>query len=289
MSTNNLSLQVKNALFDFELYLNQLRYSPNTVKTYIAALRVFFSYMKDRPIDSITKTDIESFNTEYILSKGYSASYQNQVINAIKCFYSNRMNLHFELHELERPIKAKQLPVILSLEEVENLLSAISNKKHLAIISLIYSCGLRVGDVLRLRISDIDSDRGLIHIKGGKGKKDRIVPLSHCVLELLRSYYLKYRPEVYLFNGDHSPQYSSSSIQKVFKRAIKKARIEKRCSLHTLRHSYATHLLEAGTNLRIIQEILGHGSPKTTQIYTHVSSEQFSRVVSPIEKIKLNF
>ena len=151
------------------------------------------------------------------------------------------------------------------------------------------SCGLRVGDVLNLRISDIDSDRGIIHIKGGKGKKDRIVPLSPSVLKLLRSYFKKYRPEEFLFNGENSKQYSNSSIQKVFKQALKKGSITKKCTLHTLRHSYATHLLEAGTNLRVIQEILGHNDPKTTQIYTHVSSEHCAKVVSPIEKIKLNF
>jgi len=284
-----MSQEAQSALVDFEKYLNQQRYSQNTIKTYIGSLSVFFCYLKGKSIHSIAKSDIESFNTNYILSKGYSTSYQNQVINAIKCYYSKRLNTHLEIHELERPMESKQLPVILSIEEVERLLATISNTKHLAIISLIYSCGLRVGDVLQLRISDIDSDRGIIHIKGGKGKKDRIVPLSPSVLELLRSYYKRYRPTEFLFNGENSNQYSSSSIQKVFKRALKKGGIIKKCSLHTLRHSYATHLLESGTNLRVIQEILGHGSPKTTQIYTHVSSEQCSKVVSPIEKIKLNY
>lgn len=289
MFKNYASQEAKSALTDFEKYMNQQRYSPNTVKTYVGALAVFFSYHRTKTIDSITKNDIELFNTNYIISNGYSTSYQNQVINAIKCYYSRRLDIHFEINDLERPLRSKKLPVILSIGEVERLLDSIKNQKHLAIISLIYSCGLRVGDVLNLRISDIDSDRGIIHIKGGKGKKDRIVPLSPSVLKLLRSYFKKCRPEEFLFNGENSKQYSSSSIQKVFKRALKKGSIIKKCTLHTLRHSYATHLLEAGTNLRVIQEILGHNDPKTTQIYTHVSSEQCAKVVSPIEKIKLNY
>ena len=153
---------------------------------------------------------------------------------------------------------------------------------------LIYSCGLRSGELINLRITDIDSDRMIIHIKGAKGKKDRIIPLSETALELLREYFTAYRPKTYLFNGETKPQYSKTSLQKVYCKAKRIANIEKKATLQTLRHSYATHLLESGVNLRIIQEILGHSSPKTTQIYTHVSSEETSKVVSPLEKINLH-
>ena len=155
-------------------------------------------------------------------------------------------------------------------------------------LSVIYSCGLRMGELINLRIRDVDSKRMVIHIKKAKGDKDRVVPLSESTLDILRTYYLEYKPEEYLFNGDGAVQYSRSSLQSVFRQAISRSGIKKKCTLHTLRHSFATHLLEAGVNLRYIQELLGHNSPKTTMIYTHVSSEASRKIESPIERIKLN-
>lgn len=273
-------------LEDFRAYLNRLRYSKNTINSYFECLSIFIRFQKNTPLKTITLCDIERFNDEYIIAN--SASFQNQVINALKCYFTNRLNIHFNTSELERPRTAKRLPIILSLQEVENILNITVNLKHLSMLVLIYSSGLRSGELINLKISDIDSDRMIIHIKGAKGKKDRIVPLAESTLGLLREYFKSYRPKEYLFNGESNLVYSKSSLQAVFRKACRLAKINKRVTLHSLRHSYATHLLEEGVNLRYIQEILGHNSSKTTEIYTHVSSNSARKVVSPIEKIKLN-
>lgn len=272
----------------FTQYMLQRRYSPNTVKSYREALRVFLQFIGEKPLEDITNQDLEEFNHERIIRKGFSASYQNQVINALKLYFQRFHAKHFNLSMIERPKDGFKLPVVLSLEEVERLLNGTANLKHRAMLSVIYSCGLRMGELIDLKICDIDSKRMVIHIQQAKGKKDRVVPLSESTLDLLRSYFMEYRPKEYLFNGEGSLQYSRSSLQNVFRQAVARAGIRKKCTLHTLRHSFATHLLEAGVNLRYIQEFLGHNSPKTTMIYTHVSSEAARKIESPIERIKLN-
>jgi len=272
----------------FEQFLKQRRYSENTIKCYREALKVFRDFISPVPISMASNADLERFNLEYILRQGLSASYQNQIVNALKLYYQRFHNVQLDIASIQRPFRAYTLPVVFSLSEVERLLQATTNVKHKTMLSLIYSSGLRSGEIINLKIADIDSERMVISIHGGKGKKDRVVPLSSSVLELLRVYYKLYRPKEYLFNGDQSLQYSPSSLRRVFHKAKHKAGILKKSSLHTLRHSYATHLLESGVNLRYIQEILGHSSPKTTQIYTHVSSEECRKIVSPIEKINVH-
>lgn len=271
----------------FGQYMLQRRYSPNTIKVYKEVLRVFVEFIGHTPLNEISISDIENFNSHYILSRGLSDSYQHQFINALKLYFKRFQNQAFDPGDIERPKKARALPVVLSLEEVKHLLNETRNVKHRAMLSVIYSCGLRMGELLDLKISNIDSNRMTIHIQNGKGKKDRVVPLPKNVLTLLRVYYKRYRPKVYLFNGDTSLQYSRSSLQNVFRQAIARTKITKKCTLHTLRHSYATHLLENGVNLRYIQEILGHSSPNTTMIYTHVSSTSSRKITSPIEQIEL--
>lgn len=275
-------------LEDFSAYLKQQRYSQNTIHSYVECLRTFIRFLDNIPMQLVDLSDIEKFNREYIIANKFSESYQNQVINALRLYFLQRQSMKFDLDQLERPRRSKKLPVILSLEEVEQLLNSTKNLKHLTALVLVYSCGLRTGELINLQIRDIDSKRMIIHIKGAKGSKDRIVPLPDSTLLLLREYFLEYRPKVYLFNGDGNPQYSRSSLQSVFKKSCKRAKIIKPATLHTLRHSYATHLLEGGVNLRYIQEILGHSSSKTTEIYTHVTSDTARKVVSPIEKITLN-
>ena len=272
----------------FKKYMLQRRYSSASIKTYTEALKTFIRYHQSVDLTIVTKKHIEAFNYDYIILNGYSASYQNQVINALKLYFKSQHNRKIDTELIERPKKEYKLPIVFSLEEIERLLNALSNLKHRAMLVLIYSCGLRSGELINLRIVDIDSDRMVIHIKGAKGKKDRIIPLSHVALELLREYFMHYRPKEFLFNGETNLQYSKTSLQKVFYKAKRIAKIDKPSTLHTLRHSYATHLLESGVNLRLIQEILGHSSPKTTQIYTHVSSEETRKVVSPLEKITLH-
>jgi integrase/recombinase XerD len=178
------------------------------------------------------------------------------------------------------------LPNVLSKQEVKAILGASLNIKHRAMLSLIYSCGLRRGELLNLKPTDIDSNRGLLIIRQAKGKKDRIAPLSAKTVEMLRDYYRTAKPKKWLFEGQvPGQQYDDRSIQLVLKNSLIKAGIKKPVTLHWLRHSYATHLLEAGTDLRYIQEILGHKSSSTTQIYTHVSTRSIQNIVSPFDDL----
>lgn len=268
-------------------YMIQKRMSKNTINTYLWMMKKFFEAVSPKSPEDVVESDIYQFNYKYIVLTNYSITYQNQVINAIKKFYQVNMNRSFSLENLERPIKSKKLPEVLSKEEVTKLIKSINNLKHKAIISTIYALGIRVGELLSLRITDIDSDRNIIHIKNAKGKKDRIVSFPDSLRTLLRKYFIEYRPSEYLFEGVNGGKYSNSSIGQVLRRTVKKVGIKKRTTLHTLRHSFATHLLEGGTDIRFIQEILGHNSPKTTMIYTHVSSKSITEIKSPFEDLDL--
>lgn len=270
----------------FKNYLNYRRYSQNTIKTYSDALEVFFRFFNDRPPENLNIEDIIHFNTSYILKKNLSASYQNQVINAIKLFYRNRFNRTMDVDFIQRPRREKRLPNVLSKDEVKSILESPTNLKHRAMLSLIYACGLRRSELLNLTLKDILSDRGLLFIQQSKGKKDRVVPISSKLIEILRDYYKAYKPKKWLFEGQQSGEkYSERSIQLVLNHAVTKAKINKPVSLHWLRHSYATHLLESGTDLRYIQELLGHSSSKTTEIYTHVSNKNLQQIRSPFDDL----
>jgi integrase/recombinase XerD len=273
-------------LLHFENYLRSKRYSPNTIKTYSDSLRTFFKFCSEKPIDELDTDDVIRFNNDYILRKGLSASFQNQVINAIKLFYRKRFNKNMELDNLHRPRSEKRLPNVLSKEEVKAILEAPINIKHRAMLSLIYACGLRRSELLNLTLKDVHSDRKLLLIRQSKGKKDRVVPISEKIISLLRDYYKLYRPNTWLFEGQKAgDKYSERSIQLVLNHALEKSSIKKPVTLHWLRHSYATHLLENGTDLRYIQELLGHNSSKTTEIYTHVSTKNIQRIKSPFDDL----
>lgn len=283
-----LSDEAKTKILKYKQWLKSRRYADNTISTYTDALTTFLRFYNLKPIDKITNDDVIKFNNEYILKNNFSASFQNQVVNSIKLFFSKIQNTSINIENIHRPKRAYTLPMVLSLDEVEKIINSIENIKHKAMLAMIYSVGLRRGELLNMKIKDVDSKRMLIHIHSAKGNKDRIVPLSDTTLKLLRDYYQKYKPKDFLFEGQFGDKYSEKSLQEVFIKAKTIAGIKKNATLHTLRHSYATHLLEGGVNLRYIQEILGHKSAKTTQIYTHVSSESLSKVISPIEKMKLN-
>lgn len=278
--------ELSTALQDMQRYMETRRYSANTIQTYSEALRTFLNFFGQKPISDIDHQDLVGFNHAYIIRKGLSSSYQNQIINGVKLYFREIRQSRFETGTVQRPRREKPLPNVLSKEEVRALLMAHINLKHRAMLSLIYSCGLRCGELLALKPEHVDSHRKMLLIKQAKGKKDRISPLSQKTIELLREYYSFYKPEHYLFEGqERGKPYDQRSLQKVLKQAVQKAGIKKPVTLHWLRHSYATHLLEAGTNLRYIQEILGHSSPKTTQIYTHVSTESIQNVISPFETL----
>lgn len=265
-------------------WMKARRYSDGTIRTYCDALTIFLRYFKDKPIEDLTNTDIVDFNNAYILKNNLSSSFQNQIINAIKLFFYIIENKRVSVELIYRPKREKLLPNVLSKEEVKLLLNAHNNLKHKAMLSLIYSCGLRCGELLRLKPEHVDSKRGVLIIKQAKGRKDRIAPLGGKIIELLREYYAVAKPKVYLFEGQKAGEtYDERSLQNVLKQAVAKVRINKPVTLHWLRHSYATHLLEAGTDLRYIQEILGHRSSKTTEIYTHVSTKSIQTIVSPFD------
>lgn len=192
------------------------------------------------------------------------------------------------MYEIKRPHKDKKLPVVLSKEEVAKILSSIDNIKHKAILMIIYSAGLRVGEVVKLKVEDVDSNRMLVHVKGAKGRKDRYTLLSKTALEILREYWRKYKPAKWLFEGARDGRYlSTRTVEKLLTHACEKAGIKKEVSVHTLRHSFATHLLESGTDLRYIQELLGHANSKTTEIYTHVSTKSLGKIQSPLDSLNL--
>ena len=265
--------------------LKYKRYSPNTISTYISCLEQFNRFIQKKCLQ-INEPAIYQYLMS-LVEKGYSRSSQNQHINAIKFYLEKVLKQESKTYYIERPLKKRKLPTVLSEKEIQLIFSNIGNLKHKALLSLIYSCGLRVGEALNLKINDLDSDRMLISVRNGKGEKDRMVPLASNVLKLLRTYYKQYQPSDYLFNGAEKGPYSATSIRNVLKRAVYKSYIKKNVTPHTLRHSYATHLLEKGTDLRYIQVILGHSSVKTTEIYTHVSTKNLQAIKSPIEEMQL--
>jgi len=274
------------AIEEFVGYLKSIRYAENTIGTYSDAVKIFFRFFSDRTIDSLEASDITFFNNNYILKYGYSASYQNQVVNAIKLFFRVVQNTKMEIESIERPRREHRLPNVLSKEEVKLILQSLENKKHVAMLSLIYACGLRRSELLSLSLKDIHSDRNLLIINQSKGKKDRVVPISDKLILLLREYYLQYKPKKWLFEGQHPfSQYSERSLELVLKKSVTIANIKKPVTLHWLRHSYATHLMESGTDLRFIQELLGHKSSKTTEIYTHVSTKSIQQIKSPFDDL----
>lgn len=280
---NELSDDAISKIKSFKDWMRSRRYSENTVKIYGDAISVFLKYFNSIPIYELTNRDVITFNNEFILKNKLSSSYQNQIVNAIKLFFRTVENRAMKEDLVHRPKKEYVLPNVLSKEEVFKIIDVTENLKHKTLLALIYSSGLRISEALAMKPKDIDSIRMLIHVKNAKGKKDRYTLLSEKVLVMMREYYSVYKPKEYLFEGQYGGQYSSRSAQVVLQEAAIKAGILKHISLHTLRHSFATHLLESGTDLRFIQDLLGHSSPKTTMIYTHVSSTSLKKIKNPFD------
>jgi len=246
-------------LEQYKRFLQSKRFAISTIKMYTGSMRLFLQFFSNKQVHEITNEDIISYNNEYILAKRLSGSFQNQTINAIKKFFLIVENRRIDLEQIHRPRRERKLPHVISKEEVKNILEAPRNLKHRAMLSLIYACGLRRSELLNLKPSHIDSMRKLLIIYQSKGKKDRVIPIGEKLIEMLREYYKAYRPKEWLFEGQKpGEQYSATSLQNVLKQALKKSKINKPVTLHWLRHSFATHLLENGTDLRYIQEILGH-------------------------------
>jgi len=252
-----------------EQKLKYLNYSDRTAECYLSYIKRFLDNTEIPPT-RLGSPDFQSYLDNYNFT---SISQQNQVINAIRFLYKEGLNKKYNKVSFKRPRTEKKLPKVIDGEFIKNQLQKIENLKHKAILTLTYSVGLRVSEIVNLNIEDIDSKRMLIHIKNAKGRKDRLVPLSPKVLNLLRGYYIDYKPKEYLFNGQNSNQYSISSCQKIYKKYI-----DKNSSIHNLRHSSFTGLLENGTDIKIIQKIAGHSNIKTTEIYTHVSNQMLSKI-----------
>jgi len=270
-----------------EDYLSKLelkRYSLSTEKTYVTFFEKFINHYRDVEISSLDENDIREY-LQYLIQKRKSNSYLNQAVNSIKFYFEVVLEMPNRFYNIERPRKERRLPTVISKQEVARLIENTNNIKHKCIVSLLYASGLRLNELLNLKIADIHSDRMIILVKAGKGNRDRYTILGETILKDLRLYFREYKPHEYLFEGVSGGKYTGTSVQAIVKKASKKAGIQKKVTPHTLRHSFATHLLENGTDLRYIQSLLGHSSTTTTEIYTHVAVNSFNSIKSPLDSL----
>ena len=259
------------------------RYANNTIKSYCGYAQVFLEQMeKYNRLDEIPISEIELFINTKVIQENISASYQRSLVGAIKKVFELVENQKIELNYLYPKRKVNKLPTFFSQEEVRNLLNVTENLKHKAILTIIYSCGLRLSELINLKIADIKSESNLLLIRQSKGNKDRIVALPDKLLLLLREYYKVYEPKDFLFEGAKGDQYSERSVQLILKNAMSKAGVLSKGSVHTLRHSYATHLIKSGIDVRVVQELLGHNNIRTTMIYTHITDIDKKSTPSPL-------
>lgn len=281
----HLTPEKEDALEKFRRYLIGHRYSQSAISSYTHMVGNFLGFVKDKKIQEIVLEDLHRYNYEVIVKLKYSISYQRQFTGALKMFFEKINSSKIEVEDLMRPKKEESLPTVLSVEQVKKILEVTYNIKHKTILSILYSSGLRVGELLKLKLHDVRFDRMLINVKMAKGKKDRVVKLSKASVYLLGQYLKKYRPVNYLFEGRNKGKYSPTSVRKILSKACQRAGIYERVTPHTLRHSYATHSLELGIDIRYIQALLGHKRPETTMIYTHVSTRKLQDIANPLDEI----
>jgi site-specific recombinase XerD len=265
--------------------LKELRYSPRTIRTYPSLFEEFINHFPGQEISVISESQIIEFLQFLVIRRKVSTSYQNQSINAIKFYYERLLGGDRKIYLVERPRRERTLPVVLNVAEVERLIATVENLKHKALIMTIYSGGLRLSEAINLQLKDIDSKRMQILLRQAKGRKDRYTLLSKKLLPVLRAYVAEYKPRKWLFEGLNGTQYTASSVQAIVRQAAHMAGLTKRVTPHTLRHSFATHLLENGTDLRYIQALLGHESTKTTEIYTHITTKGFDQIENPLDHL----
>ena len=245
----------------------------------------FLRYIHPKTCEEIQEEDIRRYMRYLVEERRVSGSAQNIAINAIKFYLEKVKRGGRAVYIVDRPRGEEKLPVVLSEREMLALLEHTGNLKHKCILYVLYSAGLRMSEVLALKPSDLDPDRGLINVRGAKHNKDRVTLLSKVTFELIRRYMVAYHPREWLFEGAGGKPYSARSVNAIIKRSAKKAGITKNVSAHKLRHSFATHLLEQGTDLRYIQSLLGHGSSRTTERYTHVTTRGLDKIVSPLDNL----
>jgi len=285
---NNVRLCDANfkALAKFKQMLILKGYSPNTIRTYVGEFSIFLQLLGNTTAESFTTDRLMEYFMYCHITLKLSENTIHSRINALKFYYEQVLGREKFFWEIPRPKKPYQLPKVISEEKIIKGLQTIENLKHKALLFTAYSAGLRVSEVVKIKIADIDSDRMQIRIQSAKGKKDRMVTLAEATLAVLRAYFLAYKPKEYLFEGQNGEEhYSSRSAQMVFNQQFERIGLHKYFSFHSLRHSYATHLLENGTDIKYIQELLGHNDIKTTLRYTHVSKKAIEKIESPLDKI----
>lgn len=275
-----------------DLFLKSMKaanYSKNTIHHYYHsfALFVYVIHTQGKQLSELSTAEVNDLVLQISTANCFSTSSTHIMINAVLYYYRTVLKLAHYKTEIQRPQKEHTLPKVLSKEDVASILKHCTNLKHKTILVILYSAGLRAGEVIDLKIKDIDRKRKLIYIRKAKGFKDRTVMLSDKLLDMLTTYYKEYKPSIYMFEGQYGDQYSQSSMRRILKDAAKRAGLKESPTLHWLRHSFATHLLEAGTDLRYIQQLLGHSNSKTTEIYTYVSTKHISQIKSPLDDLPI--
>lgn len=279
----NLTESEKKLLNTFYLFLKGKRYSKSTIQTYTFFIADFVNFHTKIPLDELTNRSVELFIEKVFIERDYSISSQRQFISALKIFIIFCPQTKINDLVLERPKKSRKLPSVLSQEEVLEIIRCTQNLKHRAILALIYSCGLRISELTNLELVDFHIERKQLIVKNGKGRKDRYVSLADSFLPLLSNYYYSYKPKIYFVEGQNGGKYSTESVRQFLRKSCARARIKKTVTPHTLRHSYATHLLENGVDIRYIQSLLGHAKPETTMIYTHVRRKDLMEIQNPLD------
>lgn len=276
----------KKLLAEYVDYIYSRGFSESTIGTYKNLVAQFLGFFANTDVSEINVDMVQKFLHEEVVLRGYSKSYQKQMVSAIKSFYSDRLSTKLILEKLPTVQKERKLPKVLSVGQVKKILENTGNLKHKTMLALMYGCGLRISELLKLRLEDVNTDRMVLEILNAKGFKDRQVPITLKLVKLLRDYYKAYRPTFYMFEGQKfGTQYSARSVNMVLKSSARKAGINKNVHAHMLRHSFATHLLETGVDTRYIQKLLGHKSSKTTEIYTFVSREKLERLPNPYDQL----
>ncbi|MEQ9186183.1 MAG: tyrosine-type recombinase/integrase [Cryomorphaceae bacterium] len=279
-----LTPEQEKALNKLERLLISQGRSPSTVDSYGNLCKNMFIFLKKEP-SHLSNDDVIRFQSEYLVRREYAESTQRQFATAVRYLMEANHMPWMDISRIKGPRKSKRLPKVLSRTEVMAILSVTTNLKHRTILSLMYSSGLRVGEVIDLKIADINLDHHSIHIKLAKGRKDRVVAMGQQMGIMLNNYINQYRPIEYLFNGKSNMQYTQTSVRTMIKRSARKAGIHKQVHPHMLRHSFATHMIEDGVNLRYVQSLLGHSRPETTQIYTHVATEHLMKLKNPFDAL----
>lgn len=279
-SQKNTEVKIPDEYIDLLL---RRRYSENTIKTYTYLFKEFLQFHYTKDPEKIDEEDIRKYQNFIVTKKKVSTSTQNQAINAIKFYFEKVLKRDKTTYYIDRPRKEKKLPEIASENEILKIIEVTYNLKHKSIIVILYSSGIRRNELLNLRIKDIDFNKNIIFVRSGKGKKDRTTILADFAKKTIIEYLNIFKPNYWLFEGMHRNRYSSTSVGNILKQASKYAKLNKVIKPHMLRHSFATHMLEKGVDLRYIQTLLGHSSPKTTEIYTHVSNKSLANIKSPID------